>query len=64
MNAVRSCSGMLPGWARAVRVGLLFVLATVLFAENHPANKNNNPPAATLELPPAKLRKGALKPRT
>jgi len=36
---------MLPGWARAVRVGLLFVLATVLFAENHPANKNNNPPA-------------------
>jgi hypothetical protein len=44
MNALRGCTDKLPGWARAVTVGLLFVLAAALFAQNHPANKNNNPP--------------------
>jgi len=45
MNAVRSCTDRLPGWARAVTVGLLFVLAAALFAEDHPADKRYNPPA-------------------
>ena len=44
MNALRGCTDKLPGWARGVTVGLLFVLAAALFAQNHPANKNNNPP--------------------
>ncbi len=35
----------LPGWGRAVVVGSLFFSAAALIAENHPPNKNNNPPA-------------------
>ena len=44
MGAVRNCTGRLSGWALALVAGSFLFPAAMLLAEEHPANKGNNPP--------------------